>query len=353
MATSLLAAANSQFIKARNILNPSKLPQVWVYVEGLDDITFWNSCLSPYKSKYDFHITVYRIESGEKKGCTVDGKSHLFEKFDLSTLGANMLLAIDSDYDWIIEEYKPSNSKPSYSKLIREHNYILHTYLYSIENYKSHNYSISDIFIKSTNECSACDIYTYINNISRSVSQLFLIHIVSVELNDGIYPLSDFRKDLGRIKWDIKNHCISVSSHKYICHRLNELCYYENINKTKLQFLEKKLSGLGFDRESYYLLMQGHIVWNALVKEFLYKEIHYYRTIKIKELQTHPIAEERKKQIRQYCNITGISETNKTLDLNSRIEQLAIDFTSVQRVTEGYKYIQRDLERLFGTIINS
>lgn len=348
MATSLLSAANSQFIKARNIMNPSKLPQVWIYVEGLDDITFWDSCLFQYKSKYDFKIKVYRIESGERKGCTADGKSHLLEQIDFSILGTNMLLAIDSDYDWIIEEYKPSKTKSSYSKLIRENNYILQTYLYSIENYKSHHSSINDIFIKSTNECPTAEICFYITKLSEAVSQLFLIHILSVELCDDVYPLSSFRNDLSRLKWDIHTHDLSINCKKFLDNKITTFSSYIEENNVRLKQLEDKFSSLGFTRGQYYLLMQGHIVWNTMAKELLQKEVHNYRIEKIKELKLHPINNERTKQIRQYCNITGISECNTFSEINSRIEQLSIDCTSVQKVTEGFRYIELDLERLFG-----
>ena len=350
MATSLIEAASSRFIEARNVMNPSMRPQIWIYVEGEDDISFWNSCITPYKTKFDFKIKVYRIESGLKKDCTVDGKLHLLEVFDLTRLGPNMLLAMDADYDWIIDEYKPSQTKPSYSKLIREHAYILHTYLYSIENYKSHHSAIDDIFVKSTNECPNCEFGNYINRISESVAGLFIIHLLSIDLNDGIYNLSNFRRDLGQLKWDVQTHDLSNNSKRFICDKLECLSRYAEENKVKLQDLENKLSSLGFSRNSYYLLMQGHIVWNALVKEFLHKEIIHQRKIRIADILKHPHPVQRENQIKQYCKLTCIDMRNKTKEVCERIEQLSKDFTSFAQVPEGYSFIQRDLIRLFGVV---
>lgn len=268
--------------------------------------------------------------------------------FDTTRLGPRMLLALDADYDWIIDEYKPSQTKPSYSKLIREHKYILHTYLYSIENYKSHPSAINDIFVKATNECPNCEFGYYINRISESIGRLFIIHLLSIDINDGIYNLSNFRQDLGQLKWDVKTHDLSINSKGFIRSKLKCLSGYAEKNKDRLHELENKLSSLGFGSEHYYLLMQGHIVWNALVKEFLYKEIIHQRKLRIADILKHPHPTQRENQIRQYCKLTCIDKCNKTKAICERIEQLSKDFTSFAQIPEGYSFIQKDLTKLFG-----
>ncbi|MDE7026024.1 MAG: hypothetical protein K2O88_09125, partial [Paramuribaculum sp.] len=130
--------------------------------------------------------------------------------------------------------------------------------------------------------------------------------------------------------------------------RLKYLFDYAECNKIKLQQIKDKLSSLGFGRERYYLLMQGHIVWNSLVKEFLQKEIFCQRKSKIAEIRKHPNSTQRDNQIRQYCKLTCIDEFNRHLAISERIEQLSNDFASLSQVSEGFYYLQQDLTRLFG-----
>lgn len=58
MATSLIQGASSAYIAAQNALRSKRvLPEVYVYVEGLDDVSFWKECLRPFCSHYRFKVT--------------------------------------------------------------------------------------------------------------------------------------------------------------------------------------------------------------------------------------------------------------------------------------------------------
>ena len=351
MPTSLTEAASSGYIAARNAMNPSARPQVWIYVEGQDDVVFWHGCLASYDTAYDFRISVYKIPSGTKQGCTTCGKSHLLESFDLSSLGRNMLLAIDADYDWLINDYRPSEEGPSYSRLIRDNEYILHTYLYSIENYHSHHSTVNDIFLNATNVGHSTDIAPYLAKVSEAIAPLFLIHLASIDLNDKAYPLAEFKRDLSQVKFDLKSADISSSGKEHIKSRTAAWKAYSTANHGHISRLEDKLSDAGFTCDKYYLLMHGHTVWNSIVKDMLQKVIYNCRKEKMAELQSHPLETEREKQVRQYCRITGIGKRNRPCDITARIEQLASDCLNIPQVTEGFRLIKRDIDRLFGVSI--
>lgn len=147
MTTTLTNAANSEYVANLSHFRASgQLPEVIVYVENWIDVSFWNECFRSYSGNFKFTIQPYRLPDNKKAGC----KKMLLDAFEDSVLGQNLMLAVDADYDWIIDNYRPSPTTPSVSARILSNPYILHTYLYSVENYKCHADCLSGIITKAT-----------------------------------------------------------------------------------------------------------------------------------------------------------------------------------------------------------
>lgn len=352
MSTSLTGALNSDYISAINSMNPTRRPKVCVYVEGLEDIVFWNTCLAPYLPHYDFDINIYRIKDGPAANSAADGKSNLIDKFDLSALGTNMLLAVDADYDWIIDEYHPSQTTPSYSSLIRDHQYILHTYLYAIENYKSHPLSLCSIISGGALCSPSFDIFQAVSDFSKALSKLFLLHIASMEAIDNVYTIKKFKEDLSNIHFDFNAKSLKDSSLTYIAARESELSQYATDNQEKINLLREELENRGFSEQDYYLLMQGHAVWNWIENEILVKEIQTQRRAKMSELDSSPHVQQANNHMSQFYKLTGINKENKRNDISERVEQASFNFSTISLVKLGHQHIAQDLERLFGTGVN-
>lgn len=104
-----------------------------VLVEDKDDIPFWQRMFSCVSNKYR-QIEVHSLHSAPKQFgkdgslLRATGKGALM-KIEESTLGKNKMIAVDADYDLLIDDYH------LYTKRLREGKFIVHTDYYAIENH--------------------------------------------------------------------------------------------------------------------------------------------------------------------------------------------------------------------------
>lgn len=344
MASDLLSFSGSAYVSAMNAFRPSSsLPEVIIYVEGWDDVPFWTECVQPYLDRFRFTIGPLQLPDGN----IADGKSHLMSNVPLSSLGPNMIIAVDADYDWIIDNYRPSPTVPSLSATIRDNDYILHTYLYSTENYKCHAACLPGLIAKATGVTPGPECKAYLSAFSEAVSQLFLIHLVSAHNVDDHYSITSFVSDIDQINLDINTLQLKPKSRKYIVRRMNELADYISSHRTEIDAYETKLAGLGFDRSKYYMLFKGHCVADTMTKKRLQTLILKLRCKQIRKLKTIPDNEQLSRHISNYCNVTGISPKNKPREIDSRLTQLINDCTDISNAREGYDRLKTDLDRLF------
>lgn len=346
MGTHLIDAANSEYVASLNLLRPSnELSEVIIYVEGWDDVAFWTECIRPYMHKKRFSIEIFRSPDGK----LVDGKLNILNNVPIDSLGPNLIIAVDADYDWIMDEYKPSLTSPSVSTIIRDNPYILHTYLYSIENYKCHATCLPGIIAKATAITPSVECMSYIEEFSKVMSDLFLVHLVSIDLSDNIYPLRDFISDINYVKFDFEPVCIKPVSRSYINRRLSNFSDYISAHTDKIETIKLKLQGLGFASNNYYLLFKGHCVADTIVKNHFLDLICKLRLRKIRLIQSLADidVDQACQHMTHYCKITGISEANKISDINLRLTQLINDCSEIYKVQEGYPRIKQDIDRLF------
>ena len=344
MATDLVSSSGSEFVVAMNALQSSSTPpEVIIYVEGWDDVAFWTECVQPYLHKYKFTIGPLRLPDGN----IADGKGHLLSNVPSSALGPCLIIAVDADYDWIIDNYRPSATDPSYSSLIRDNEYVLHTYLYSTENYKCHSACLPAIIAKATSMTPASECLAYNSVFSKAIASLFLIHLVSMDLVDGIYPIRKFVDDADKINIDLNTLELKPNSRRYIEQRLSQLDVYQQSHEAEIEAYESKLNALGFDRSKYYLLFKGHCVADTIVKKRFSSLIFKLRLKRIREIKNIPDQRKSDQHLANYCNVTGISHNNSWEEIDRRIVQLINDCSDISKATEGYSRLKMDLDRLF------
>ncbi len=351
MATSLIQGASSDYIAAQNSLRSKQcLPEVYVYVEGLDDVSFWKECLRPFCNRYRFRVTQLR----KSDNSIAEGKRHLIDSIGIKTLGPNKLVAVDADYDWVIDGYRPSPTAESLSSLILKNPYILHTYLYSIENYKCHPLCISSMIEKTAGNSDDETMLRYFMAFSKVLAKLFLTHLVSMDKCDGIYPIKSFGHDVDKINIDFDSMLPVKESYEYIALREKSLGKYIADNYDYIEYYRTKLRDLGFEESSYFLLMQGHIVENTMVLKHIPRFIFNLRKKEVDLILNSEPESQRTNRLKQFERLTGITNTKtaytkRIVEIKHRLTQLISDCTDIYKATEGYRYLKTDLDRFFGS----
>lgn len=256
MASDISSGGSSNFLAARRLFRANSLSakeEIEVFVEDEVDSVFWRSFFAKYESDKIFKIKVLRNENNE-----LCGKESLITNVSLDSLGCNKLIAIDSDYDYIIDNYH------TYTQEIRNCKYVIHTSdTYSIENYKITPSILREaIYLTSFCEHITEDIEAMMREASQLFYNLFTIHLFSVSRKDGKYLQSKFKSDLHHLTYQKEK--ISVKTKKYVSNRLKDYMLYINENRSEYGDFLSQLKSKGVEIENCWQFMNGHHVLDEI-----------------------------------------------------------------------------------------
>ena len=135
----LVDSITSDFIKFSNAYKPkSETKTIIVYVEGYEDIPFWENIFQKYETtKFVFNV----------KCATQKGKQGALEKAGTVLklgLGHYLIAGVDSDYDYLLQ------GNTDQSKMVCENGFVFHTYSYSIENLRCYSKSLKSVCVYAT-----------------------------------------------------------------------------------------------------------------------------------------------------------------------------------------------------------
>lgn len=179
----LINNLNSNYIATQNALAPRNAKQeVLVYVEGYEDIAFWYHILAPYAAQKNLRFNVQ-----------IPVKNGKFDKGKLGVLnlkpnvGKNLILCLDSDYDYLLDNPNINNQP-----------FIFQTYTYAIENYKCFAPSLAPLCVQATCNSGVPDnIELLILQYSQIIYDLLIWSVWLHAQNDTTtYPISDFCVDI-------------------------------------------------------------------------------------------------------------------------------------------------------------
>lgn len=118
---------------SRFFIKGAKKPELLVLVEDEQDVPFWSKVFGCVNDKYH-RIHVHSLQTAplqtNKDGRTLkgNGKENLMN-IKQETLGKSKMIAVDADYDLLIDDYH------IYTERLRKGQFIVHTNFYSIENH--------------------------------------------------------------------------------------------------------------------------------------------------------------------------------------------------------------------------
>jgi hypothetical protein len=281
MPSSLLDNLNSDLMSAISTLSPkNSTKRILVYVESDDDIAFWRGILTSFeKGKLSFDIQT-PTKKGKQKALQ---KSN--EILGMNGLGANMIVCVDSDYDYLLQ------GKTNNSRLIIEHEYIFQTYSYSIENLICYSEGLHTICVQSTkNDTKLIDFVALMELYSAIIYPLFLWSVYFYSKGDTttftISQFCDCIKILAKLEISNKFELAIKDLKEKIDNKLKELETQFPAEKTKIEELEEELKRLGLEEKNAYLFAQGHTIKDNVVQMFLKEITHHLKKEKETEIKT-------------------------------------------------------------------
>lgn len=305
---------NSAYVAYSNKLRKKEIIQV--YVEDEIDKIFWHFYLHPYESIY--HCS-FRISTLQDRNKVLKGKASLLSYKQQNDLGHNMWLCIDSDYDELIKDFSV------FSKRIKQDNFVITTWWYSIENLKCMP-ELLEMNILKASLADNCDIDVrgMLQTISILYKNMFLLLLEMEEKHDNRFKIEDFCKNLSFVcfseKGKLEKEQIECEIKKW---RNSHLSLYQQYGH-RFNHWEAKLRNLGFNETDYYQLYNGHGLLENVAVPLVKFYAHKYRTIQLNTIINGADKKERKENlIAEYYNNTFTSKDSGSLLM--RVKQLVID----------------------------
>lgn len=272
--------------------------EVIAYVEGFDDINFWEAVFKKYAPSLTIQFLPY---SHEQKS----GKHFVLSEDNLSKVGKHFILCVDSDYDFFIGDKKLCNP------------FVFHTYTHSIENYKLAPDGLSALVKKSCymsnipfsfkkfwQDYSACiyKLFLYILFFERK--KLLEIEIKKEKIETE--PLLHSKRLIETLSLEIKNINIENNHETYIeqikqkvdislqnlSQKYPKLSTSAILNSLSKQ--QDKIDIISIQKQVFWFI-KGHILYNSVITILLDKMIKNYRREMHKKQQGNKVQEYKKK----------------------------------------------------------
>lgn len=322
---------SSQYIASANKLRPKNARQrIVVYVESYDDIFFWRSVLQDFETdKFFFEVMLpSRTTLGKGK------RTVLMNQLGKG-LGQYMIACVDADYDWLLQ------GSTEVSKYICENPYVMHTYVYAIENYQCYAPSLHLTCVMSTlNDRSLIDFEQFLADYSLIVWPLFVWNIWAYRYGHfKEFPMSNFC-DIVSFH-DINPRNVEPTLDK-VRHRVNKCIgwlqrTFPEGHKTYPK-VKTDLQRMGVKPENTYLYIHGHTVFENVVMTLL-----------------TPICNILRREREREINELAVHETQKQNELSSyRHSQMPVDVMLKKSIgfksSPQYQLLKEDLMRLMADV---
>ncbi|WP_421819515.1 DUF4435 domain-containing protein [Flectobacillus sp.] len=307
---------------------------ILVYVESYDDVAFWHTILSRHNSSpYRFEIYPASQDSLSK------GKNEALKRSEelLSmSLGNFLIICVDSDYDYILQDHTPQSTK------INQSDYILQTYSYAIENLRCFSESLDEVCVRSCNRVNnKLDFSQLLENYSEIIYEAFTWSVCLVK-NIPHFNIKPFIQAISfsgqnGIQIDLNNiQSRLVTIEKQVKNLIND--WQKEYPDLKEEVIESQatLKELGIEAKNTYLFVRGHTLQDDFLIYFLKSVCN---TLKKEEIdRINQIAGKNVgDSIKQYENST--KDVKYVLSLNTSFESCFL-----------YQKIKHDIERLMAKL---
>ncbi len=249
---------SSAYFEAMNKLgSKSARRRIVAYVESYDDVLFWRTVLSRFEddTRY-FEVMLPSHKTLER------GKKSVLMNIINNGVGENMIACVDADYDYLISGATPT------SKMVISNPYVLHTYVYAIENYQCYAPSLHNVCVMVTlNDHRIFDFDEYMRQFSEVLFPLFVWSIWHYRRSIyGEFTITDFNRIAELGGFSLKNPEASIENlRRKVRNKVNYLQHRHPDAKDSWLRLKRELVAMGVTPQTTYLYMQGHHLFNKIV----------------------------------------------------------------------------------------
>ena len=196
--------------------------------------------------------------------------------------GRNMIACVDSDYDYLLQ------GATSTSQQMLENKYILHTYAYSIENYRCYADSLKQICVLCTqNDSNVIDFKEFFKLYSRICYPLFVWNILLYRKHDTrTMSMLHFCEIVRLSSFNIGNPAYSLQLlSKRVKHNIDMLEKQFPELKDEYKHLDEELAALGINPDETYFYIQGHHIMNGVTMRILQPVCRHLRSKREEEIE--------------------------------------------------------------------
>ena len=337
MANRLKDNINSRYIEAANALASKRARRrIVAYVESYDDIYFWRTVLSPFEDDSRY----FEVMLPSKVNLTRGKKSvlmNLIEKRErgddngAEMLGRDMIACVDADYDYMMQGSTHS------SRQVLNNPYVLHTYVYAIENYQCYAPSLHDVCVSVTlNDHRIFDFKEYFRQYSEAIFPLFVWSIMLYR--NGNYPrfsISDFNRIADPGGFSVQHPEMSlVNLRRKVGVKVRDLQRLYPDAKDEYLRVKDDVRRLGVTPPTTYLYIQGHHLFDTVVAPILSKVCNLLRQERQQEIY-QASAHRTQKRNEMSCYENSLQDVKTMLKKNN-------GYLSA----EPFRRLQNDVRRL-------
>ena len=176
--------------------------------------------------------------------------------------GKDMIACVDADYDYLIQ------GNTHQSEFMLNNPYVIHTYVYAIENYQCYAPSLHNVCVMVTlNDHILFDFNQFLSEYSRALFPLFVWSIMLYRKGEyHHFTITDFNivATIKHMRISQMGEAVDKVRHKAFV-KVKEL--QRKLPGRKEEYLKTKdsLLALGVTPETTYLYMQGHHLFDNVV----------------------------------------------------------------------------------------
>lgn len=323
MGRRLVCNITSEYIAAANRLKPCRSKtRIVAYVESYDDITFWRDVLDEYETDdVCFEIMLpSRTTLGKGKKTAL-----------MNNLGPYMIACVDADYDWLLQ------GKTPLSQELCENPYVLHTYVYAIENYQCYAEGLHRACTRAAlNDRVVVNLEAYMEEYSKIVWPLFVWSIwVYRKGRDNEFGIMHFMDTITYHDVNIRN---PEDTLEYVRRKVNKKInwLYKRFPEGKTTYapLKDELISMGLTPESTYLYVQGHNLKEGVVLPLLLPICHQLRRERERDINNLAMHEvQRQNELSSY--------RNSSLSIEDALKK-----SMSYRQSQPYSWLCEDIRRI-------